>query len=396
MKKPFDPHAIWEGDGKQVNININFHRHCFCWYAFSDQSTTLIVGSNVEKTETSENFLKALKDSKQRNDLYAIGVLVDNRLSDTDLSPIHAFMKEHNIKLIRTFPGNSKTNGNIENNFSIFERFVGDINIRGQNEEQIAASIAEAMVEVFTQLRNHHPRKRLHGSTPEEKAKNSRRPEHQRSAVEKIASRFNKETIDIEIKWELIQRARDHFEPLSEEAKNKIKFQLKHYPVNTLIAAEAAYIAQIVKHPESSYKSAYFMAILRSKQETKAKQIYNEEYRAGIEKAAIVMPSLMRSESECSQIVFEQILEAQNKASPAETLLHLESIAWALVGCHDSLSLTNLWKRIQDAAAKSFLVSLQFWQKVSEYLSERLGSLLYQNPYPSFFPDRRVSEMSSF
>ena len=380
VKKPFNPHAIWEGDGKQVNITINGYRHCFCWYAFTDQSTTLIVGANVEKTETSENFLNALKNAGENNSVFPIGVLIDNRLSDTDLSPIKTFMKEHNIVLARTFPGNSKSNGTIENNFSIFERFVGDINISGKSNMEIAQSIAKTMVEVFTQLRNNQPRKRLHGATPQERAENSRRPEHQRSSVEKIANRFNKETSNIEEKWEVIDSARKHFEYLSLEAENKIKRQLKHYTAKTLIDTQAAYIAQIAKHPESTYTSAYFMAILRNKQEIKAKKIYNEEYRAGIEKAAIVMPSLIKNEFECANVIFSEIVEAQNKRSPSEILLHLESIAWALVKCHGSSSLTNLWQHVQDAASSSLSVSLDFWQQANEYLSERLGNLLYFDP----------------
>ena len=396
VKKPFDPHAIWEGDGKQINITINGKRHSFCWYAFTDQSTTLIVGSNVDKTETAENFLKALKDGDKNSGVYSIGVLIDNRLSDTDLSPINEFMKEHNIELIRTFPGNSKSNGIIENNFGIFERFVGDINISGKTSEQTAQSIAKTMVEIFTQLRNNQPRKRLHGATPNERAENSRRPEHQRSGVEKIANRLTQETSNIEEKWEVITNARKHFEYLSQEAENKIKRQLKYYTAKTLIDTQASYIAQIVKHPECTFTSAYFMAILRNKQETKAKQIYNEEYRAGIEKAAIIMPSLLKNEYECAQIILLEIIEAQNKGSPSQVLLHLESVAWALIKCCGPSSLTNLWQHVQDAASHSLSISLHFWQQANEYLSERLGNLLYFDSSPPLFPQQTVSEMPSF
>jgi hypothetical protein len=331
----------------------------------------------VARTETSENFLNALKNSRENSGVYSIGVLIDNRLSDTDLSPINEFMTEHNITLVRTFPGNSKSNGIIENNFSIFERFVGDIHICGKSDQKIAESIAESVIEIFTQLRNNHPRRRLHGATPNERAENSKRPEHQRSSVEKIARRFNQQTNDIEIKWNLILNARKHFENLSEEAENKIKRQLKHYSVNTLIATQAAYIAHIEKHPTSRYSSAYFMAILRNKQETKAKQIYNEQYRAGIEKSIILMPSLIKNEFECAEIILSEIIEAQNKSSPSEVLLHLESVTWALITYHGSSALTNLWQLVQDGASKSLAISLHFWQQASEYLSERLGNLLY-------------------
>ena len=128
----------------------------------------------------------------------------------------------------------------------------------------------------------------------------------------------------------------------------------------------------------------------------KAKKIYNEEYRAGIEKAAIVMPSLIKNEFECANVIFSEIVEAQNKRSPSEILLHLESIAWALVKCHGSSSLTNLWQHVQDAASSSLSVSLDFWQQANEYLSERLGNLLYFDPPQSDFPHQSMSEMPVF
>jgi len=393
VKTSLDWHAIWEGDGKQVNITINQHRHSFCWYSFVDQGLTLIVGSNIAKTETAENFLKALKDSKDKTGVYSIGILIDNRLSDIDMSPINRFFYEHNIKLIRTFPGNSKSNGTIENNFSIFEKFVGDINIKGRNEEEIAASIAESMVEVFTQLRNHQPRQRLGGKTPAEAAQDAKRPEHQRSMVEKIALRLNKETFSIEQKWDMIAGARVHFEPLSEAAEDKIKRQLKHYSMLTLIDSEAAYLAKIANADGNRYTSAYFMAILRNKQETKAKLIYNEAYRAGIEKAALIMPASLLSETHCAQIFVDEIKNAQNMPSPSQVLLHLEAISWALVRYSESSSLTSLWQGIKDLAAKSFAISLHFWQQVNAYLTERLGFLLYRDFLSHADHLRNLSEM---
>lgn len=377
VKKEFEPHTIWEGDGKQINISINGDRHPFCWYAFTDQNTTLIVGSNIEKTETAESFLNALKNGKNNSGLYSIGVLVDNRLSDSDLSSIKAFMKEHNIILIRTFPGNSKSNGIIENNFSIFDKFVGDINIQGKTSEEIAASIGKAIVEIFTQLRNNHPRKRLHGSTPNEKAENSKKPEHQRSAIKKMAKRLNREIIDIDTKWELIANARKYFEDLSEKAEIKLKGQLKYYDVKELIAAQATYISKVKSRPQDKFLSFYFMGILRNKQETLAKQVYNEEYRAGIEKAVITIPQNGISDKEYVEKIVEEIIEAQNKPSPTETFLHLDALSWVLIRLSDSLSLAKLWQKIQDAVTKTFSISFQFWQQVNEYITGKIGEKLY-------------------
>ena len=111
VKKSFEPHTLWEGDGKQMNIIINGGIYSSCWYAFVDQTTTLLVGSSITDNESPESFLEALKESKSNIGFYAIGVLIDNRLPETDLSSVKEFAKEHGITIARTFPGNSKSNG---------------------------------------------------------------------------------------------------------------------------------------------------------------------------------------------------------------------------------------------------------------------------------------------
>ena len=171
VKKAFAPHTLWEGDGKQMNIYINGEKFSYCWYAFCDQRTTLIVGSTIGETESSSTFLRALKAGSEKAGFYAVGILVDNRISDADLSAVKNFCEEHNIVLVRTYPGNPRTNGNIENNFSVFERHVGDIQIVGENKWEIAQSIAQMVAEIFTQQRNHSPRRRLGYMSPEEETK---------------------------------------------------------------------------------------------------------------------------------------------------------------------------------------------------------------------------------
>jgi hypothetical protein len=67
-KGKFAPHSIWEGDAKQINIYIAGKLYKFSWYAFTDQNTTLIVGSNIASAESAQNLLDALKDGKDSTD----------------------------------------------------------------------------------------------------------------------------------------------------------------------------------------------------------------------------------------------------------------------------------------------------------------------------------------
>lgn len=391
VKTPLHLHAIWEGDGKQINIWIHGKLHQFCWYAFVDQRVTLIVGSNLAKTESSENFLKALKNAKDGSGVYAMGILIDNRLADRDLSPIDEFLKEHRIRLIRTFPGNSKTNGMIENNFSIFEKYVGDIRITGSSDEEIAASVAENIIEVFTQQRNYQPRKRLGGASPASVATGAQRPEQQKSMIEILAGRLRREWLDVEQKWFLISDARQYFESLSLEAEEKMKRQLRYYGAATLIAAQASYIAKI-KEGGGPYPSAYFMGIVRNKQQQILKNLYNEQYRASIEKLIAHFPPEY-DETACADMVFSEIKTAAVCSTPAQALLHLEALSWSMVHYAASASLTKLWKKVQDLATRSFAISYQFWQQVNEYLSERIGIFLYAEQSELNQANQEPSEM---
>src|SRR5690606_33887262 len=100
---------------------------------------------SMTETESATSFLCALRDGERRTGLNPIGVLIDNRLGESDMSDVFRFCKEYGIVLVRTFPGNPKTNGIIEGNFSIFERFVGDLEVSGRTPEELGRSIATAI-----------------------------------------------------------------------------------------------------------------------------------------------------------------------------------------------------------------------------------------------------------
>ena len=376
VKQVFAPHAVWEGDGKQMKIRLNNREFVFSWYAYTDQNTTLLVGSNVGKVENSENFLEALKDSGQNAGTYPIGILIDNRLSDLELSPIREFCREHNIVLCRIFPGNSKSNGNIENNFSVFERFVGPIEVHGNTPEEIANSIAKNVVEIFTQLRNHSPRSRLHGNSPEEATRDTVRPEDKRSYIERLANRLDQENRNCDEKWELISPARKHFGAILPESEAKMKNRLGKYPVNAIITAQASYLAQIAKYPDRFYGPEYFMAILRNKQETTAKQTYNEAYRAGVERCQILLPADPKSLREYAHAIVDELLEIMEETTPTQQMLRLEALSWWLVNFSTKNSIYELWRLIGDVAVKTIAMSLRSWTTINEYLSERLGVFL--------------------
>ena len=384
VKTEFCPNAIWEGDGKGMIIRMGGVRYDFCWYCFVDQDTTLIVGSNIGRFESGALFLGALKDARNRHGVLAYGVLMDNRLGERDLSPVAQFCREHGITIIRSFPGNPKSNGLIENNFSTFDKFVGEINITGTTREELAASIARTVIEIFTQQRNHAPRRRFGNFSPVDRATTDRPPEYVRTAVEKLAARFNVEAQCAEIRWQMIKEARQHFGDLTEKSLAKIMRQLVKYPFNDLLSAQIKYLAQIRKHPTNTYRAEYFMAILRNTREEEAKQAYIEAFRSGLETMHELVPPNQRPLEELTADILDFIVETIEEPSPNRRMSELDAFGWWLVQYSADRSLPELWTAISKAAKESILISLKSWTEISDYLMRRVGKILVIEP-----PSRR-------
>lgn len=384
VKTRWEPHSLWEGDGKLMNIRVKGANYQFCWYCFIDQNSTLLVGSSIGPTESAETFLAALKKGRDQVGFYAVGILIDNRLGkgqDIDLSTVRSFCADQGIILAHTFPGNAKSNGIIEGNFSIFEKYVGDIEITGQTEEEIARSIALLISEIFTQQRNHSSRKRLGGNSPSEKTGGAPRPEQRRGAIERLQNRFEKEEKNIEQKWSLVQDLLPFFGSLSPESIAKFKAQLDKYPVLDIIAGKASYLAQQRKHPEKRYGSEYFLAIVRNKQEQQCKQIYNETFRAGMEQLGQVLPTRHTPDFILIPKLTDFFKSLVEQPSPSHIMLHLDSLAWWLVKYNQAYSLSSLWGLLERSIESSIGISLKSWSSFKEYLVRRIGPLIYEKSH---------------
>ncbi len=376
VKKKFLPHAIWEGDGKNTTIVINGNRYNFLWYAFTDQTTTLLVGGSLSHVENSDAFLKALKNGESTQGIYPIGVLIDNRLGESDLSSVQSFCKNHGITIVRTFPGNSKSNGFIENNFSVFERFVGEVCINGNSEEEIATQIARNIIEIFTQQRNHTPRKRLGGKTPLEEGAQRMRPVNERSKIEKLSQRLDKKETLKKEKMKLLEPLLSFFRELDEHSLQKFEYHIKQYSQMDIIASQAAFFSQCKKNPEKIYTIEYFMAILRNQCEERAKRAYNEVFRAGM---AMKGPSIGQdfNMADIADIIVDEIENSKDLASQAERYCKIEAIAFTLVQLEVSFDITDLWKCIEGKVVRNVRILSRYWLAVAGHLQRILGDRLY-------------------
>jgi hypothetical protein len=269
----FSPNAVWGSDGKQMNIIINGVKFKWVWQCLIDYKTTVIVGGFIGQEETTQNLLEAIKDSKEKTGVVPLGIVIDNKLSE-NLPPIREFLDKYGIEIVKIFPGNAKSNGILEGNFNIFERWVGGkVVIQGDDPEALSRSIAQMLVEIFTRLRNHYPRKIISYKTPEETLKEAednpptpKETQRMKEKIKELADRLKKEQKITEIstrKQTAIDVAVQTVRPKDEDTFRK---SLSHYnyPHYLILQAIAIFSTRCQLYPENNYDHTYFGGILRN------------------------------------------------------------------------------------------------------------------------------------
>jgi len=375
--RPVPFNTLWGGDGKTINIYINGQRFKWCWYAFTDHQSSLLVGCSISENESVASIEDALKNAKERGGCTPIAILLDNRIDEHDKNcSLANFCKENGITIVRTFPGNSKSNGIIEANFKIFEDYVGDIRVVGSTPEALSASISKAILEVFTQQRNHQARKRKGGRSAQDIANGCNGdPQKFEEYISHLAERLKAESTSIEQKWELIQDARKHFVG-TEKQQERLKSQLEQYSLDELAAAQAAYLARIKAYPSNSYTEHYFMGILRRKREELLKKTYTDSFRSTMQRAVDLTAGSIDTE-DALEAILDKIKGLKDLKTKAAKLLSLDGIStWMSRNCNH-IDVSQLWEKVGDKVRKDSAITYRTWQQVNEHVTESIRGILY-------------------
>lgn len=275
----FRPNSIWGTDGKNMLIIINGQKFRWVWQCLVDFKTTVIVGGLIGQAETTDNLLEAIRASKEKSGVTPLAIVLDNRLSE-NLPAIKEFLDQHEIEIIKTYPYNAKSNGIAEGNFSVFERWVGGtVSINGDDPESLSRSIAQMIVEIFTQMRNHVPRKALSMKTPSEiMAESKDNPPSQKEIemmkekIKALANRLKKEQkipVISTCKQAAIDLAIKEVSPKHPETFVN-RLSLPVYTHSLILQAIAIFAARRQEKPQEDYDHTYFGGILRNLANNKA------------------------------------------------------------------------------------------------------------------------------
>lgn len=347
--KRFAPNVVWGSDGKNINLLINGLHYRWVWQSLIDYKTTILVGGVIRDSETTENLLEAIKRSKEVTGVAPMAIVLDNRLSD-NLPAIKAYLDELGIEIVKTFPGNSKSNGIIENNFKVFESWVhgkgGKIVINAKNEKELSLAISEMLVEVFTQLRNLAPRRSLGGKSASEVAKSiPPLTEHEQSLIrdeiKALANRLRNELatpVMTLAKEEALVAAIDLLKPPAPEVFRQ-RLTSSIYTAELILQALAIYKTQTTKYPEKTFDHTYFGGILRNLVDQEHLRLltinlestYESFWKNMNEKIQANIAKLTEPVELCTALI-KEFLFAKIPAQGALVLLHLKNMLFLLAG----------------------------------------------------------------
>lgn len=391
----FIPNAVWGTDGKVMKIEVNGQCFRWVWQCLIEYRSTVLVGGLIGESETTENLLKAIIASKEKTGISPMAIVLDNRLSE-NLPAIRAYLNELGIEIIKTFPGNSKSNGIIENNFKVFEQWVmsqgGSVKIKGRNAKELSLSIAELLVEVFTQLRNFAPRKSLGGKSAIE-VKNSQSPatEQERSTIQELikamANRFKNEMaspIMTEAKKLALERALEELNPPSPEVFKK-RLMPSYYTAELILQALVILKNKRAKNPEKIYDHTYFGGILRNLVDQEKleclSRLLEEEYRylqEALVKKIAEKNLVPLTPSSQSKLIMEECLSAKIPVQVTLALVQLKNILLFIAGRSFEAAYT-LCTSIKEKILKTKMVAYQRREKLLRKLAEFENKIrLYQ------------------
>jgi transposase InsO family protein len=265
----FKPNQLWCTDGKRLVIVLNGEIFQSAWQCLVDGKTTVIVGGVIRDEENTQNLLEALKASWEKTGIKPMAIVLDNRLSE-NMPAIRAFLDEHGIEIINTFPGNSKSNGIAEENFNVYDRWVGAVEITGTRPDELARSIQAAFVEVFTQMRGHKPRRALSFKTAREVMDETQpaTPEEEadtRAKLKALADRLKNEQAQPEVseqKKAAIMQAINVTSPPQPEVFAS-RLENPRFTSDLILQSTAIFKNVRQAHPQKKLGHAYFGGILR-------------------------------------------------------------------------------------------------------------------------------------
>jgi hypothetical protein len=268
VKRHF-PHAQTVLDGKQVVVSVNGHDYTFVLELCKDMATDAIGGYAVGYSETAELVKQAFNEYCSNN-TQPLSTLVDNGSGNVKAA---VDLGARGVLMIKAYPYRPETKGQIEGEFSLFERKVSHIVIDGKTEKEQAMSILKKVVEVYLRLRNQTPRCSVCPFTPKKLMNANVDKVEADKAYQLLMAQKDRRKQQAENRLKVSQEFNALVDSIVKEQKLTgdmltFKKSIKWIELSTLRKAEAQFALQSQRDTFDSGKRtmAYFCAIARNMQ----------------------------------------------------------------------------------------------------------------------------------
>jgi hypothetical protein len=273
--KKFFPNAQACLDGKQIDISINDHAYHFTVEMAKDLASDAITAIEFGKSETAE-LVEKTYDHHAKSFGHPVSVLLDNGSGNKKAT---VKLGQEGSLVVRAHPYRAETKGQLEGEFGQFERLTSPIQIRGQDQESLALSFAQATVEMYAMLRNQTPRCSNCPFTPEEMMKYQSGELEIKSAWDYWNTRKKKKEMNRAKRIKIGQERQELIESVAKEQQLEgdlmiLKKSLKFIELSTIKAAELAFAVQSKRDDFDHNKQtmAYFYGIAKRIQDKKNNQ----------------------------------------------------------------------------------------------------------------------------
>lgn len=271
MRRDF-PGMQWFGDGKQLTIVFKGQRFTFNLEAFVDGATAATVGAIVSETEDARAVVDAFHDGICTVEgQVPMAATLDNR-SCNNAPEVEQTLSC--CELLHSAPGRPQAKAVVEGAFGLFEQMLpSPMVVVGDDDQHIAASIAELVSRAFYLGRNGRPSRRLGGRTPADVYMDARPTEEQVEASkqwllelrrrEEVARNTRLRRTD-PIRREVLRR---ELERLGiDDPKGKVALSLAGYSMDAIVAGIAIFEAKRQQRtlPVDCFPDRYLGGIIRN------------------------------------------------------------------------------------------------------------------------------------
>ena len=270
------PHAQTVLDGKQVVVSLNGQDYSFVLELCKDMASDATGGYAIAETETAELVKQAVSDYCA-NHMQPLATLIDNGSGNVSAA---VDLGAEGILMIRAYPYHAETKGQIEGEFSRFEKTVSQIVIPlSGTEQELAMNILKQIVEVYLKLRNQTPRCSVCPFTPAQLMAAKLDGVDAETAYQALKAQQQKRQQQAEQRLKVSAEYNDLVDSIVKEHQLegdllRLKKSMKWIELSTIRQAEAQF--SVLSHRDnfdpSKRNMAYFCAMARNFQQEKDQQ----------------------------------------------------------------------------------------------------------------------------